>query len=132
MPYRGLPRQPLSGEPRIAAVMDRYIAERALVLRQESMSSTRGGLRRLGLWLDTARPQIDSLDQLCRADLVEFMQAVHNERKIPHPDEPLSPAFRASIISSVAVFFRYTATLNGTTSRTEVPGTVAEQPPSGP
>jgi integrase len=108
-PYRGLPRPPLSTKPRIAAVMDRYVAERSLVLRPESMSSTRGGLRRLGLWLDTARPQIDSLDQLCRADLVEFMQSVHHERKILHPDEPLSPAFRASIISTAAVFFRYTA-----------------------
>ncbi|MGW4212677.1 tyrosine-type recombinase/integrase [Lentzea sp. NPDC004789] len=107
VPYRGLPRPPLSTKPRIAAVMDRFLTERALVLRPESMSSTRGGLRRFGLWLDTARPQIDNLDQLCRADLVEFMQSVHHERKILHPDEPLSPAFRAGIISTVAVFFRY-------------------------
>jgi integrase len=109
VPYRGLPRPPLSSKPRIAAVLDRFLAERALVLRPESMSSTRGGLRRLGLWLDTARPEIDSLDQLCRADLVEFMESVHQERKIKHPDEPLSPAFRAGIISTVAVFFRYAA-----------------------
>ena len=52
VPYRGLPRPPLSSRPRIAAVMDRFIAERALVLRPESMDGLRGGLRRFGLWLD--------------------------------------------------------------------------------
>jgi len=109
VPYRGLPRPPLSSKPRIAAVMDRFIAERALVLRPDSLSSIRGGLRRLGLWLDTERPHIDSLAQLTRADLVDFMESVHQLRKIKHPGEPISPAFRASIISTVAVFFRYTA-----------------------
>lgn len=109
VPYRGLPRPPLSSKPRIAAVMDRFLAERALVLRPESMSSVRGGLRRFGLWLDSQRPQIDGLDQLTRADLVEFMESVHQARKIKHPGQPLSPAFRAGIISTIAVFFRYGA-----------------------
>jgi integrase len=107
--YGGMPRPPLSRKPRIAAVFERYLAERALVLRPESMSSTRGALRRLGLWLDTERPHIDSLDQLRRADLVDFAETVNRERKIKHPDEPLSPAYRAGIISAVAVFFRYAA-----------------------
>lgn len=84
VPYRGLPRHALSSKPRIAAVMDRYLAERALVLRAESMSSLRGGLRRFGLWLDTERPHIANLDQLHRADLVAFMEAVHRQRKIKH------------------------------------------------
>lgn len=109
VPYRGLPRPPLSGKPRIAAVLERFLAERALVLRDESMSAVRAGLRRFGLWLDTERPQVDSLDQLHRADLVDFMEWVNRQRKIKHPDQPLSPAFRASIISTVAVFFRYAA-----------------------
>jgi integrase len=108
VPYRGLPRPPLSSKPRIAAVMDRFIAERALVLRPDSMSSLRGGLRRFGLWLDTERPQIDSLAQLTRADLVDFMESVHQMRKIKHPGETISPAFRAGI-STIAVFFRYAA-----------------------
>jgi integrase len=109
VPYRGLPRPPLSGKPRIVAVMDRFIAERALVLRPDSMTSLRGGLRRFGLWLDTERPQIDSLAQLTRADLVDFMESIHQMRKIKHPGETISPAFRAGIISTIAVFFRYTA-----------------------
>jgi len=109
MPYRGLPRPPLSSKPRIAAVLERFLTERALVLRPESMSSARGGLRRLGLWLDTERPRVTSLDQLSRADLVDFMEWANGQRKIKRPDEPLSPAFRASIISTVAVFFRYAA-----------------------
>jgi len=99
----------LCSKPRIDAVFERFLAERALVLRPESMSSTRGGLRRFGLWLDTERPQIDSLDQLNRADLVAFMESVHRLRKIKYPDEPLSRAYRAGIISTVAVFFRHAA-----------------------
>ena len=109
VPYRGLPRLPLSSKPRIAAVMDRFVAERALVLRPDSMTSLRGGLRRFGLWLDTERPDIDSLAQLTRADLVDFMESVHQMRKIRHPGQTISPAFRASIISTIAVFFRYAA-----------------------
>ncbi|KPI04489.1 integrase family protein [Actinobacteria bacterium OK074] len=104
-----VPPPSLSGKLRINAVMERFLAERALVLRPESMSSTRGGLRRFGLWLDTERPHIDSLDQLHRADLVAFMESVNRLRKIKHPDEPLSPAYRAGIISTVAVFFRHAA-----------------------
>jgi integrase len=109
VPYRGLPRPPLSGKPRIAAVMDRFIAERALVLRPDSMTSLRGGLRRFGLWMDTERPHIDSLAQLNRSDLVDFMESVHQMRKIKRPGETISPAFRAGIISTIAVFFRYAA-----------------------
>jgi integrase len=109
VPYRGLPRPPLSGKPRIAAVMDRFVAERALVLRPDSMTSLRGGMLRFGLWLDTERPQIESIAELTRADMVAFMEAVRQLRKIKHPDEPISPAYRADIISVIAVFFRHAA-----------------------
>lgn len=81
----------------------------ALVLRPETMSSTRGGLRRFGLWLDTERPRIASLDQLNRANMVDFMESVHRLHKIKHPDQPLSRAYRAGIISTVAMLFRYAA-----------------------
>ncbi|MFE5072995.1 hypothetical protein [Streptomyces halstedii] len=49
------------------------------------------------------------LDQLGREDMVAFMESVHRLRKIKHPDEPLSGAYRAGIISTVAVFFRHAA-----------------------
>jgi integrase len=108
-PSRKPPTEPpaLSSKPRINAVLQRYLTERALILRPESMSSERGGLRRFGLWLDTERPHIDRLDQLQRADLVAFMESVKRLRKIKHPEEPLSPAYQTSIISVVAVFFRH-------------------------
>jgi hypothetical protein len=41
VPYRGLPRPPLSSKPRIAAVMDRFVAERALVLRPAAGNALR-------------------------------------------------------------------------------------------
>lgn len=109
VPYRGLPRPPLSSKPRIAAVLDRFVAERALVLRPESMTSLRGGLRRFGLWLDTERPNVESLAELTRTDMVAFMEAVRQLRKIKHPDEIISLAYRAGIISTVAVLFRHAA-----------------------
>jgi integrase len=110
MERNGGPARPqLSSRPRIDAVLERFLAERALVLRPDSMSAIRGGLRRFGLWLDTERPHIESLDQLSRADAVAFMESVHRLRKIKHPDEPLSPAYRAGIISTLAVFFRHAA-----------------------
>ncbi|MGW2339493.1 tyrosine-type recombinase/integrase [Streptomyces sp. NPDC001661] len=99
----------LCSKQRIDAAFERFLAERALVLRPESMSSLRGGLRRFGLWLDIERPHVDSLAQLCRADAVDFMESVHRLHKIKHPDQPLSRAYRAGIISTVAVFFRHAA-----------------------
>ena len=41
--------------------------------------------------------------------MVAFMQAVQQLRKIKSPDEPVSPAYRADIISVIAVFFRHAA-----------------------
>ncbi len=103
------PRPPLSPKPRIAAVMDRYLTERALTVRPDSMDSTRAGLRRLGLWLTERRPDVDSLAELTRADLLDFMTWLHQQRKIKHPEQPLGEAYRRGIISEVTVFFRYGA-----------------------
>jgi len=108
-PCSGPPRPPLNSRPRIAAVMDRFITERALVLRPASMTSLRGGMLRFGQWLDSERPQIQTLAQLTRSDLVDFMESVGRMRKIKQPGQPLSPAYRAGIISTIAVFFRYAA-----------------------
>jgi integrase len=66
-------------------------------------------MRRFGLWLDTERPQLESLAELTRADMVDFMEAVRRLRKIKHPDEPISSAYRAGIISTAAVLFRHAA-----------------------
>jgi integrase len=102
------PPPALSSKPRIAAVMARYLRERALTVRPETMSSTRGAMRRLGLWLEQ-RPEVRSLAELKRADLLEFMTWLQDQRKIKHPDQPLSNAYRRSIISEVTVFFRHAA-----------------------
>ena len=85
VPYRGLPRPPLSSRPRIAAVMDRFIAERALVLRPESMDGLRGGLRRSACGWTPSGPISKSLAELTRADLVAFMEAV---QPVPQDQAP--------------------------------------------
>lgn len=103
------PRPPLSPWPRIAAVMDRYLVERALIVRPDSMDSTRAGLRRLAMWLTQRHPTVESLAGLTRTDLLDFMAWLHQQRKIKHPDQPLGDAYRRGIISEVTVFFRYAA-----------------------
>jgi len=103
------PPTPLHPKPRIAAVMDRYLTERALIVRPDSMDSTRAGLRRLGLWLVQQRPEVESLAELTRTDLLDFMTWLRQQRKIKHPYQPLGDAYRRGIISEVTVFFRYGA-----------------------
>jgi integrase len=103
------PPPPLNPKPFIAAVMSRYLIERALMVRPESMASTRAGLRRLGLWLTQQRPNVDSLAELTRCDLLDFMTWLHQQRKIKHPEQPLGDAYKRGIISEVTVFFRYGA-----------------------
>lgn len=103
------PRPALSSKPRIAAVIDRYLIERALGVRPASMASTHGAMRRLGIWLEEQRPAVDSLGQLSRADLIDFMIWLQHQRKIKHPEQPLSDVYRRSIVSEVTVFFRHVA-----------------------
>ena len=109
VPYRGLPASAFSHQPRIAAVMERYVDERALTLRPASMSTDRNGLRRFGRWLDAERPAMESLTELRRTDLVEFMTHVNREHKIKQPEQQLAPATRIGIISAIAVFLRFAA-----------------------
>lgn len=101
------PLPPWSIQPRIHAVMDRYLTERALGVRPESLSSTRGAMRRFGIWLAEQRPAVVSLAELTRADLLDFMTWLQSQRKIKHPDRPLSDVYRRCIISELTVFFRY-------------------------
>jgi integrase len=103
------PRKPLSAKPRIAAVMDRYLTERALLVRPATMPGSRQGLRWLGTWLAQQRANVDSLAQLTRADLLDFMTWLNAQRQAKHPDRPLGDAYRRSLISEVTVFFRYGA-----------------------
>jgi hypothetical protein len=58
------PRVALSTVPRIAAVMNRYVAERSLVDSKSSVDQTRAALRRLSAWLAEERPAVESLAEL--------------------------------------------------------------------
>jgi integrase len=100
---------PSSSQPRIAAVMDRYLSERALTVRPESMAASRAAMRRLGRWLAEQRADVDSLAELTRADLLDFMTWLQHQRKIRHPEQLISEVYRRSIISEVTVFFRHAA-----------------------
>jgi len=101
------PRQPLSTRPRVAAVMDRYVAERSLIDRPASLEQTRQALRRLSVWLAQARPSVHSLAELKRSDLLDFLLWLQSQRKIKHPDEELSLGYRRIIAWQVNTFFRH-------------------------
>jgi integrase len=103
------PLAPVTNIPAIAPVMERYLKEKALVDRPNSVAQTRQGLRRLSTWIQEARPELVSLEQLTRDDLVEFMTWLKSQKTLNHPDKPISPAYVRMIIHQVATFFRYTA-----------------------
>lgn len=105
--FRPIP--PVGNIATIVPIMERYLKEKALVDRPTSVDQTRQGLRRLSAWIEETRPELVSLEELAREDLVEFMTWLKSQKKLKHPHSPLSPAYVRMIIHQVASFFRYTA-----------------------
>lgn len=101
------PLLPLSTLPRVVPVMDRYVAERSLIDSKASVDQARAALRRLSDWMAQERPAIESLAELKRPDLLDFLTWLQAQRKIKHPDEELSVSYRAMIAWQVNAFFRY-------------------------
>lgn len=101
------PRVSLSTVPRIAAVMNRYVAERLLIDSKSSVDQTRAALHRLSAWLAETRPAVESLAELTRPDLVDFLTWMTNQRKLKHPDQELSVSYRKMVVWQINAFFRY-------------------------
>ncbi len=102
--------QPVSTKKNIAAVMDRYLAERQIIDRPATMQARRYALRRLSEWIASARPDVASLDQLTRDDLVDFMGWMKNLRKRKGDvGAPVSQDYVRGVLYNVAFFFHYTA-----------------------
>jgi integrase len=99
-------RGPLSARAKVQAVMHRYVTERALVDRPSSLNQTRAALRRLGMWLDAERPKVQSLAELGRTDLVEFLTWLHEQPK-QHSAEPLAPSYYRTHVWQLVAFFRH-------------------------
>ena len=106
---RSKPLQRVNTVPAIEAVMNRYLNERALIDRPSSVGQTRAGLLRLSAWLTETRPHVQSLAELTRDDLVDFLTWLRRQHKLRHPDRPLSPAYQRMVIHQVTSFFRNTA-----------------------
>lgn len=100
---------PVSQVPTIATVMERYLRERSVVDRPTSVAQTRQGLRRLSAWLAETRPDVVTLRNLTRDDLVEFITWLKVQRKQRPPHEPISPSYVRLIIHQVVSFFRHGA-----------------------
>lgn len=101
------PRMPLSTLPRIAAVMNRYVAERSLVDSKASIDQTRAALCRLSAWLTENRPEVKNLAELSRPDLLDFLTWLTNQRKFKHPDQELSLSYRKMVAWQINAFFRH-------------------------
>lgn len=101
------PIPPLSPLPRVVTVMDRYAAERSLTDSKPSVDQARQALRRLSAWLTEERPTVESLAELKRPDLLDFLIWLQRQRKIKHPDQELSVPYRNMIAWQVNAFFRY-------------------------
>jgi integrase len=101
------PRVPLSTVPRIAAVMNRYVAERSLIDSKSSVDPTRAALHRLSAWLAAEHPGVESLAELTRPDLLDFLTWMTNQRKLKHPDQELSVSYRKMVAWQINAFFRY-------------------------
>jgi integrase len=101
------PRVPLSTVPRIAGVMNRYVAERSLIDAKSSVDQTRAALHRLSRWLAEERPTVESLAELTRPDLLDFLTWMTNQRKLKHPDQELSVSYRKMVAWQINAFFRY-------------------------
>ncbi len=80
--------------------MDRYLVERAVMVRPASMSTTRQAMRWLSNWLVQRRPAVESLAELTRGDALDFLTWLYQQPKIKHADEPLHEATRRGIISA--------------------------------
>ncbi|MDQ2749947.1 MAG: tyrosine-type recombinase/integrase, partial [Actinomycetota bacterium] len=101
------PAQPLSTRPQVAAVMDRYVAERRLIDRPGTVMQINAAMRRLSTWIDQSRPDLASLAELDRSDLLEFLTWLIDQRKALKPAEPISTNYRRMIIWNVMAMFRY-------------------------
>lgn len=101
------PPQPLSTRPHVAAVMDRYVTERRLIDRPGTVMQINAAMRRLSIWIDQSRPDLASLAELDRSDLIEFLTWLTDQRKALKPAEPISTNYRRMIIWNVMAMFRY-------------------------
>jgi hypothetical protein len=86
--------------------MNRYVAERSLVDSKSSVDQTRAALRRLSAWLAEERPAVESLAELTRPDLLDFLTWMTNQRKLKHPDQGLSVSYRKMVAWQINAFFR--------------------------
>lgn len=111
MPMRNRfrPIRPLSNLETVRPLFDRYVAERALIDRPASLDGTRQALRRLSEWIEQKRPNLVTLEELTRDDMVEFMTWLKSQRKLKAPHNPLSNAYQRLIIHQLSMFFRRAA-----------------------
>ena len=87
-------------------MIDRYLAERALIDRPVTVNGARQSLRKLTMWLAETRPAVETLAELARTDLLDFLQLLPNQRKTnQNPGAELSLSYRRSLTWRIQAFF---------------------------
>jgi integrase len=94
--------------PRMAAVIDRYLAARRLTERPATVSIAELSLSRFVGWLAETSPELTSFAEVTRDHALGFLAAMA-ENPIPRTGQPLSQLSRRGRTCALSTFFRDTA-----------------------
>lgn len=109
LPRLGMPRGAESALPLPAmqAVVERWLKQRALTNRPNTILGFKVALRRFLNWIAEADPTISSFADVTRDHLLAYLEALATE-PTPSTGQPLAPSSRRDRISILSVFFRDT------------------------
>jgi integrase len=98
-------RHVVSLNPRMEAVVTRYLTARQVTDRPESVQKSRQALRCLIAWLAQTYPQIETFADLSRDHLLEFAAALAT-RPLAQTNQPYAANTRRRLLSCLSVFFQ--------------------------
>ncbi len=93
------------GQPRMQAVVDRYLAARRLTDRPNTVAQLELTLRQFMKWLARTHPETTSWSHVIREHVVEFAEALDTEPSAT-TGQKLSTLTKRGKISNLSVFFR--------------------------
>jgi hypothetical protein len=114
-PRRVQPRRPrpASFNPRMEAVVTRYLAVRRLTARSRTVTGIGQALRRFICWMARSHPQIETWASVTREQVLEFAEAL-NAVVSPRTGKVLSIFTKRGMLSSCPSFFKISLSGNGT------------------
>jgi integrase len=110
-PRKSMPSyaQPVPVAPRLHAVVERWLAARALTDRPATITKLRGSLTHFMAWLATHVPGVVRWSEVTRDHVLAYLTALAKE-PVKDTGRPYAVLTRRGMISALARFFRDTAT----------------------